>query len=475
MKFKNIDMNKIFKNIWLLMGFVIIASLAVSCDDDTDPHAGTKVIVDKIYLQDAESSVPDREVDFVRLGQTIRVEGSGFLGMRRIYVNGYETYFNPVLLSDNSMLLQVSGKTPTVEAEEDERNTIRFVKASTETTHNFLVRDAAPSISSISHTMPLAGEEITIFGSGLIEINKVVFPGDIEVTEGIESDEKGKFIVVTVPAGITESGSLFVVGANGAAYSPAYFNFKEGLILDFDGNGAHDFWGDGESMIQDTDLLSDVIGDVNVSQGTYVAHRPERVETFSQAANRRSEVWASPADWRSDYAGIISPDKPVTELAFQFDIYVPEPWANTGILKVLLINNYNGGEWAGYTYNYIPWLENKEVVPFQTEGWTTVTIPFNKMYAFSDPKEGETFTFDNILVAREEATYSHFGFFFDNPDFTLADVTGSSSDEDVEFESSPFKGQVYTDNWRIVPLDKPVYSDFPDEEDEVSEDEESDE
>jgi hypothetical protein len=45
----------------------------------------------------------------------------------------------------------------------------------------------------------------------------------------------------------------------------------------------------------------------------------------------------------------------------------------------------------------------------------------------------------------------------------LADVTGNDSDE-TEFISSETSIDVYTDNWRVVPLEQPVYSDFPAEE-----------
>jgi hypothetical protein len=155
------------------------------------------------------------------------------------------------------MLLQVSGDTPTTEAEETERNTIRLVKTGTEKVVPLEIRAAAPSISRISHTMSLAGEEITIYGTGLVEIEKVVFPGDVEVTEGIVSDEDGRFVTVTVPEGVSEEGgSVFVFGTNGSAYSPAYFNFKSGVILDFDGRGQQGFWGWSEtgSMINDEDL-----------------------------------------------------------------------------------------------------------------------------------------------------------------------------------------------------------------------------
>jgi hypothetical protein len=452
-----------FNNIWLLLGLLMATVGFSSCEEDEDPVNNAPINVNTVYLQDADSDVPDREVNFARLGQVLRVEGSGFEGIRELYVNGYNTYFNPVYVTNNNMLFRLSGETPTVEAEDAIRNTIRFVKPGTDYVHEFEIRASAPSISRVSHTMPRAGDPITIYGSGLVEIDRVVFPGDVEVTEGIVSDEEGEFVTVNVPDGLTESGAIFVEGANGGAYSPAYFNFKEGVILDFDGNGQQGFWGweeDG-SMINDEDLESANIGTGNVSQGTYVAHRPDRIESFPANSTRLTEVWTAGNDvdyWRGQLTPHIPASTPVSEVAFQFDVYVPEAWSGTGFLKICLHNSFNGGEWSGDAYNYVPWIEEKEVLPFETDGWMTVTVPFSDFYSFSDSEE--EYTFEDVLVAREESSYKNFGFYFENSDFTLAQVTGNDSDEG-EFVASETSIDVYTDNWRVVPLEQPQYTDFP--------------
>lgn len=451
----------ICKNIWLLIG-VFAATFFVACNGDDDQNDSTPIVVNSVYLEDTESAVPDREVTFARIGQLLRIEGSGFTGMREIYINGYSTYFNPVYVSDNNLLVQVGKSTPTIDADDSVRNTIRFVKLATDLVYDFDIRDAAPTVNRISNTLPVAGEQITLYGSGLVEIEKVTFPGDVVVTSGFESDIDGEFVIVTVPEGIIESGAIFVEGANGGAYSPAYFNFTQGIILNFDGIGQQGFWGWSEtgSMIDDTDLSSELIGVGNVSQGTYVPHRPARLATLPQGKNRLTEVWTagSTDDWRGQLTPYIPAETPVSEVAFQFDIYVPVAWSNTGFLKICLHNSFNGGEWAGDAYNYVPWIVDKKVVPFITEGWVTVTVPLNKFYSFSDPEK--EFTFEDVLAAREGASYKNFGFYFENSDFTLANITGNSSDA-TELVSSPTSVSVYTDNWRIVPNTKPVYTDFP--------------
>lgn len=455
-------MNKKIKNenIWttiICTVVLFVAMLFTACESDDVGEGEIKVT--KIYLEDVNSSIPDRAVTFARLGQLLRIEGNGFLGLKRVYINGFSTYFNPVYVSENSMLISVSSDTPTIEADPDVRNTIRFVNDNFELTIPFEIRSGAPTITDISNTLPAAGETITVYGTGLVEVNKVVFPGGIEVTEGITSDVDGEFFTVSVPNGVSpEGGSLFIESSNGGAYSPAYFNFVNGVILNFDGQGVHGFWGDAESMIKDVDLESASIGEENTSQGTYVPHRPARIEAFAPATTRNSEVWTAGNDvddWRGQLTPYIPATTPLDQVAFQFDIYVPEPWQDSGYLKICLENAFNGGEWSGASYNYVPWIVDEEVQAFQTTGWTTVTIPLNKLYSFSD---GD-YTFEDVLAHREAASYKNFGMYFENSDIKLSDVTGTSSE--VEFASTETSVNVYTDNWRIVSLVAPAYSDFP--------------
>lgn len=454
------------KNYWTpitFIGMLVVAMLFTACEKDDSDEGGGIITINKVFLQDVNSTVQDREVTFGRLGQLLRIQGSGFTNLKELYINGYSTYFNPVYISNNSMIVRISGETPTVEAEEEVRNTIRLVNSNNEATISFEIRASAPSITNISNTLPLPGEMITVYGTGLIEVNKVVFPGEVEVLDGIASDEDGEFFTVTMPNGVSdEGGAIFINSSNGGAYSPAYFNFKKGVILDFDGNGSQGFWSwsDTGSMINDEDLESASIGIENVSQGTYVAHRPSRLNSFEPATNRNTEVWTAGNDvddWRGQITPYIPVTTPLNEVAFQFDIYVPEAWGGSGFLKVCLVNGLNGGEWSGASYNYVPWVVDGEVEAFQTTGWTTVTIPLNKIYSYSE----DEFTFEDILTFRETTNYKNFGFYFENSDFTLENITGIEGDSEIEFASSATSVNVYTDNWRIVSLETPVYSDFP--------------
>jgi len=441
-----------------LLSMMVFSMLFTSCDNNDSE--GSAMTIAKVFLEDVNSSVPDREVSFARLGQLLRIEGSGFAGLKKVYINGYSTYFNVVFVSNNSMLVSVSADTPISDADPSVRNTIRFVNDSNEVTFPFQIRSGKPSIVSMSNTMPNPGETIIVSGTGLTEVSKVVFPGNVEVTTGIVSDEEGESFTVVVPSGISDlGGSIYAETSNGGVYSPTYFNFKKGIILDFDGLGQHSFWGTppATGMILGTDLESTSIGAGNLSHGKYVPHRPSRITSIAPATGRATEVWTGGTgvdNWRAQLTPYIPATTPLDKVAFQFDIYVPDAWKDSGYLKICTINNFNAGTWSGGVYNYIPWLVDGKSVPFQTTGWTTITIPLNKFYQWSK----EAATFETVLTYRETATYQNFGIWFENADVKMKDVLGNTSE--VEFPSKATSVKVYTDNWRIVPLDTPVYNDF---------------
>jgi hypothetical protein len=456
------------KYIWLFLVALMTTCVVTSCDDDESGSQSSPIKVNKIYLEDYKSTVPDREVDFARLGQMIRIEGSGFLGLKKLYVNGYDTYFNVAYVTDNSMLVTLSAKTPVVDAEEDVRNTLRFVKDKAETTYQFTIRAASPSITSVSNTLPEAGETVVVYGSNLHETSKVTLPGGIEVTN-VESDEDGEWYSFVMPAGVTESGSITSEGANGTAITPAYFNNRDCMIIDFDGTGTQGYWSWSEtgSMINDEDLADDPL---NSGRGKCFQLIPDRIIEAGGVVggkSRASECWTAGngndfEDWTRmfDY---IPATTALTDVAFQFDIYVPEAWSTTGHIQICLINNFNFGGYKSDDNNagnqvafYIPWIVDGVETPFKTDGWQTVTIPFSEFVKYAKviaDSEATDPTFQTVVDDRNAATYKNFGMGFVNTDFTYSDFAVSATTTSVK---------IYTDNWRVVPCAAISVSDFDD-------------
>jgi hypothetical protein len=423
----------------LLLGVFALIFIFNSCEKDDD-GSSSPINVSKVFLEDATSDEPDREVTFARQGQLVRLEGSGFTGVGKVYVNGYDCFFNPALLTDKSMLVRISMDVPVFDASDDVRNTIRLEKnVSNKLVYNFDIRAAAPSITRISHTMPQAGDRITIYGSGLQEAASVTFPGNIVVTEDIVSDEDGKFVTVTVPAGVSvEGGALLVVGANGGAYSPACFNFRRGLLHNFDDvNNAS--WSNGEI----SDDLSDVIpanGNGPKSQGVYRSlNKTGKEMAASDAAVDIARYWINNGVWASIIsASVMNPATAASECAVQMDIYYEGNW-NSGDIRFVVADGFGASR---YCMIYAPWAVGGQRVPVENPGgWFTVTLPFS----LSSDFEGKTFA--DVLAAVASASYAQAGPWLENGPFDGV-------------ASEPVSINVYFDNIRIVPLTTPAYSDF---------------
>lgn len=65
---KNRIITKKYKNLLLLLSMMVMIPGFTSCEEE-DLTASTPVKVTAVYLEDAESDVPDRVVTFARLGQ----------------------------------------------------------------------------------------------------------------------------------------------------------------------------------------------------------------------------------------------------------------------------------------------------------------------------------------------------------------------------------------------------------------------
>lgn len=457
------------------LGMLAVACLSLafaSCSDDDD-SIDSRMSVSNIYLEDASSSVTnhDRLVDFARLGQMIRIEGVGFTGLKKIYVNGYETYFNNALMTDNNVWVTLNTKTPIAEAEPAMRNKIRLFKSeSNYIDYDFVIRAASPSVTSIDNTLPMPGEKVTVYGANLQETAKLILPGGMEVTSGIESDPDGEWYSFIMPEGVTEAGSITSEGANGMAITAASFNNNQCYIINFDGLGNQGAW---DATFGADDLVDDPL---NSGRGKVCMLVPQSKLDEGGVNGGVSSIkgfWTAGNDDAADDWNRMSeflPDGEATlikDLALQFDVYVPEDWYLSGQVAITLQNNlsnYGYGsdctkpstQYLNQAYAWVPWMDREtgEASPFNTDGrWQTVTIPLTSFGNYND--DDGTTPFKKVVDDRNAGSYRNFGFLFCNADVVF--------DEKHEYPAQTFNQKIYFDNFRIVPNASKVVSDFPEE------------
>ena len=451
---------------YIYMLIALVAPLLTACSDDDDVQS-VQMTISKVYLQDvdAKDEVYDREVDFARLGQLIRIEGSGFTGLKNIYINGYDTYFNNALMTDNNVWVSLDKNTPVEKADESVRNTITFVKDNTQTTYQFTVRASAPSISSVDNTLPKAGEKVTVYGANLQESTKIIVPGGVEITDGIESDEDGEWYSFTMPSGVTASGSITSEGANGTAVTPAYFNEFRAFIIDFDGTGEMGSW---SATFTADDLVDDPL---NSGRGKVCQLIPESFLANGAVSDGVSNIkgfWTAGNgndndDWNR-MTSVIPGNTRVDSVALQFDVYVPEAWDLGGQMVITIQNNLSNygygsactqysAQYTNQAYAWVPWLDREtgDHKAFTTgERWQTVTIPLSQFGNYTNSEID--WTFQNVIDDRNAGSYRNFGILFCNADIEFS--------EKITYPSSPFSQKIYVDNFRIVPNTAITVSDF---------------
>ena len=460
----------------------IAAVVFTGCKDDDNGGSTTQMTIDKIFLENINDEVnKDREVEFARLGQLLRIQGSGFMGLKKIYINGYETYFNNALMTDNNVWVTLNGDTPVEKADESVRNTITLYKSdSNKLVYKFTIRAAAPSISSCDNTLPKAGETVTVYGTNLQETTKVTLPGGIEITSGIISDEDGKWYSFTMPDGVTEAGSITSEGANGTAVTPAYFNDFRCFVTDFDGKGELGSW---SATYSSDDLVSDPLA---TGRGKVAMVVPNvKLDAGGLDAGSNSLLWATAGndnandDWSRMFS-IIPETTLASNLALQFDIYCPEPWDESGQLEFSLQNNLSNYGWdsnctkfsAEYKNTaavWIPWLNETDGThqAFTTgERWQTITLPLSQFGNYNpatakkdaDKATAAAATLRTVADDRNAGSYRNFLMLFVNSDIkTEEGVTPV-----LNYPAKLFTQKIYIDNIRVVNTTAITVSDFND-------------
>lgn len=475
--------NNILSRLLFAAAALALPGALTGCDDDDeyDYDNSDPITISKVFLQDGLSkTVKDREVDFVRHGQMLRIEGKGFNGVNRVYINGHSCYFSPVMVTNANIWVQVSKDCPIGEEAGADKNTIYMTKKCGVTSNRYeiAVRAASPWIDAISPCMPRPGEAVTVEGGGLKGVSKVELPGGLSVTEGIESDnEEGEWFTFNMPEGASEVGALFITCDNGNCYSPAMFSYAgctAGVILNYDERNSFGAWGwdDGKgSIVNPAEDKDGLTADPLNADNHCLLLTPERLfvggtGTQLKVGTRLCELYTGgKGEGAPDFVALgaelgAEPTTPIANLAIQFDILCPKPWSS-GLLNIHFVNNYSSTWNDPYCAHFIPYLaEDGTVTPWSCSEWTTVTLPAADFHFKSGE---EPATLQDVADFCGSVDYPNFGIIFENPDYTLGKAFGT--DSETPFTAHPIdKGtlEIYIDNMRLVRIDTPDFNEFGD-------------
>jgi hypothetical protein len=228
------------------------------------------------------------------------------------------------------------------------------------------------SITSVSNENGTSGTTITINGTNLIGISKVVFPGGIPGTN-LQSINVNQ-LTVTVPAGITAPDSLRLVGVLGAATSPqlfdSYITFPSpGYLSTFEVQYATDNtgfvgWTGGYANAATTD--SAYPGGTGAS-GVLLQQSPMSANAGPTSQGNSGLLQLNDVPWVTNTGMLVS------NYSLKFEMYVAKSWSAGEIW--IAVGDWYG--WSSYTARYAPW-SSAQGGKYRPTGWVTVTIPLSQ-------------------------------------------------------------------------------------------------
>ncbi|WP_433863781.1 glycan-binding surface protein [Sphingobacterium thalpophilum] len=339
------------------------------------------------HSRDAESI----QISSVFFNNWIRIHGTGFTGLQRVYFNGTQVPFIPIYVTDNDIIINVPATVPTGSDVTDQSllNTIQLVTTTGQTSFaGFIFRDPnkIPSVSAVSYTMPFAGDLIEIYGKNLKETSTVTFP---DSTKGTIKSANDSILQVIVPASIDRhKHGRITIEVDDEKYSSApYMFFQDGTFLKTFAE---------EAMVP------------GGNNGIKIYANPADIKALTGLPNNPEYVLAIPAiktdipvatgngisgnffkfyAYKAFYTlieknGSIKGTTSIENLAIQFDLYMPTPWIS-GAIPFKMNKNRSGVNYA-YLYNITPWEWKKnssgglELSPFRFDnGWKTITLKFS--------------------------------------------------------------------------------------------------
>lgn len=337
-----------------------------ACQDDELSGGGTPLIKQVRLIN------PDKkDSTFVKAlpGTLIVIQGENLQSVLKAYFNDYEAPFNAVYNTANNLIITIPADAPTEATKANVSNKIKLLTTHGETTFDFILLPPPPAISSISNENALGGSTLTLYGTNFYLVQKIVFPGNIEVTNFTSSSD-GSSISLTVPNNVTTTGTLKVITKYGQSESIGIFGLRKGasVLCNFDDQNTFSW---GCNVGSDASKYPGNTGTFAVMEFNNVGKGDMGWWNGGRSINTNPVQWVAQSELNAS----------LDSYAVKFEIFIKEKW-NAG--TIILAKDYS---W-NYVARYEPWKVGDNVVDVQTQGWQTVTIPLTQFKTKADGIDG---------------------------------------------------------------------------------------
>lgn len=205
------------------------------------------------------------------------IRGSGFTTVQKIYFNDFDTYFNPVLVTDTEIVVLIDEKTPYANAS----NKLKVVTKNGTLLYDFVVAPPTPKVDSYNSINAAAGDVVTVYGNYFLDPivkvgteNVAVISSTLtEIKFKMPADAMDKYVTVT-----NISGSTVATQAIGSAL---YDDALQGDAGHWTWNGADTFnTGFTEDKVQGLASIKLIFGGWNGADMKFVSRDVTKYKAF---------------------------------------------------------------------------------------------------------------------------------------------------------------------------------------------------
>ena len=310
-----------------LFQFLLLTSIVtsfISCSDDDNSSQGTAPVIESVSAAvDIDGNPVELTPTTIGYADNVYIiQGSGFKTVQKVFFNDTDTYFNPTLVTDNTIIVTIDRDTPYANAS----NELRVETLNGIATFDFVVAPPAPLVTSFNSINANDGDTITIYGSFFLDptVTFGTTPATVvsntltEIEVIVPAGSFHKYVTVTTISGSSTSSQA--VGT--AIYDDVAASFVENYLGPWDGSG----------FVPNTEFK--VQGESSI-EANYSGYTGFKFPMYG----------ASPST--TGYRGIRVSLRSTKE---------------TGKFKVVLNNNYGAGKEVSFTNQ-----------------WTTFVIPFSEL------------------------------------------------------------------------------------------------
>lgn len=199
---------------YLMLVTIGIFALTSCSSDDNDSTSESAPVITSVSKAEAGDLIP---ITVGYANNMYIIKGSGFSSLNKIYFNDTDTYFNPTLVTDTVIFVNIDQNTPYENASSE----LKLVTAGGTVIFPFVVAPPAPQIlRGFNPVNANEGDEITIYGNFFLDpivmIGTTTVPtissSLTEIKVAVPANSDDKYITVT-----TISGSATSTNAIGSA------------------------------------------------------------------------------------------------------------------------------------------------------------------------------------------------------------------------------------------------------------------